>query len=272
MRDLVIVGAGGFARETAAAVRAINDSRPTWRLRGFLDDDPVLHGTARAGLPILGGTDRLADLPDAAVVVCVGSPRDYRARRRIVRRLALPPQRYATLVHPRAEVGAGSVLGPGTVLLAGVVLTADVTVGAHVAVMPHAVLTHDDRLHDHVTVASGVRLGGGAVLRPGAYVGAGALVREGVTVGEWSLVGMGSVVLRDVPPGEVWAGNPARRLRAADLPAEPDGTGPVAAEPGQVSAGAAEPGRVRPEPDGPGEVSTPPASIGELTVPKLVGS
>jgi len=39
-------------------------------------------------------------------------------------------------------------------------------------------------------------------------------VREGVTVGAWSLIGMGSVVLRDVPPGEVWIGGPARFLRS----------------------------------------------------------
>ncbi|MDO3704301.1 acetyltransferase [Micromonospora sp. C28SCA-DRY-2] len=245
MRDLVIVGAGGFARETAAAVHAANEARPTWRLRGFLDDDPALHGTVRAGTPILGGTDRLADLPESAVVVCVGSPRDYRARQRIVRRLGLPARRYATIVHPSAVVGAGSVLGPGTVLLAGAVLTADVTVGAHVAVMPHAVLTHDDRVHDHVTIASGVRLGGGAVLRLGAYVGAGALLREGVTVGEWSLVGMGSVVLRDVPPGEVWAGNPARRLRPVE-------------EPGAAEHGPAPAASV--------------AAVGELAVTRVVGS
>jgi acetyltransferase-like isoleucine patch superfamily enzyme len=97
------------------------------------------------------------------------------------------------------------------------VLTADVTVGSHVAVMPQAVLTHDDVVGDYATIASGVRLGGGAVLEPGAYVGAGALIREGVTVGGRSLVGMGSVVLRDVPPGEVWAGNPAGFLRSTEL-------------------------------------------------------
>lgn len=218
MRDLVIVGAGGFARETAAAVHALNRVRPTWRLLGFLDDDPALHGTERAGLPVLGGLAALAELPDAAVVVCVGNPRDYTGRQRLVRRLDLPQRRYATVVHPTAEVGAGSALGPGSVLLAGVVLTADVTVGAHVAVMPQAVLTHDGRVEEYVTIASGARLGGGVVLRRGAYVGAGALLREGVTVGAWSQVGMGAVVLRDVPPGQVWVGTPARPLRAATVP------------------------------------------------------
>lgn len=207
MRELVIVGAGGFARETAAAATAAG-----WRVLGFADDDPALHGTVRSGLPVLGP---VADVgPDAAVVVCVGNPRNYTARQQIVERLGLPAERYATVVHPAAVVGAGSVVGPGSVLLAGTVLTADVTVGAHVAVMPQAVLTHDDRVGDYATVASGVRLGGGAVLEEGAYVGAGALVREGVTVGARSLIGMGSVVLRDVPPDEVWVGGPARFLRS----------------------------------------------------------
>ena len=205
MRELVIVGAGGFARETAAAATAAG-----WRVLGFLDDDPALPGTTRSGLPILGPVDQETT---AAVVVCVGNPRNYTARQRIVAQLGLPAERYATVVHPAAVVGSGCVVGPGSVLLAGTVLTADVTVGSHVAVMPQAVLTHDDRVDDFATVASGVRLGGGAVLERGAYVGAGALVREGVTVGAWSLVGMGSVVLHDVPAGEVWAGNPARLIR-----------------------------------------------------------
>ncbi|WP_229068317.1 acetyltransferase [Actinoplanes sp. DH11] len=215
MRDLVIVGAGGFARETASAAAAANRVRPTWRVLGFADDNPELHGTVRSGLPILGRIADVTSRSGAAVVVCVGNPGNYTARQRIVERLGLPAERYATVVHPSAEIGAGCTVGPGSVLLAGTVLTADLSVGAHVAVMPHVVLTHEDRIEDYVTVASGVRLGGGAVLERGAYVGAGALVREGVTVGAWSQIGMGSVVLRDVPPGEVWVGSPARFLRSA---------------------------------------------------------
>lgn len=216
MRHLLIVGAGGFARETAAAVRAVNDVRPTWRLLGFLDDDRVLHGGHRAGVPVLGATARLVDFPEAAVLVCVGNPRDPLSRARVVERLGLPADRYATLVHPSAQIGAGSLVGPGSVLLAGTVLTADVTVDAHVAVMPHTVLTHDDRVESFATLASGVRLGGGVTVRRGAYLGAGSLVRESVTVGARALIGMGSVVLSDVPPGEVWVGNPAKFLRRVE--------------------------------------------------------
>jgi sugar O-acyltransferase (sialic acid O-acetyltransferase NeuD family) len=214
VRDLVIVGAGGFARETASA--ALAGGR---RVLGFVDDNPGLHGTVRSGLPILGPVDHVAGL-DADVVICVGNPRNYTVRQQIVERLGLDPGRYATVTHPSVSIGACSTVGEGTVLLAGTVLTADVTVGAHVAVMPQAVLTHDDLVGSYATVASGVRLGGGAVLETGAYVGAGALIREGVTVGAWSLVGMGSVVLHDVPSGEIWAGSPARFLK--DVPSVPE--------------------------------------------------
>lgn len=215
MNGLLIVGAGGFARETAQAVRDAG----ALELLGHLDDNPALHGTAVDGVPVLGGCGLVHDLPDTRVVICVGNPRDYAARARLVRRLDLPTDRYATVVHPTAAVSATSEVGPGSVLLAHCVLTAAVRVGAHVAVMPQVVLTHDDVVEDCATLASGVRLGGTVRLERGAYVGSGALVREGTTVGAWSLIGMGSTVLGDVPPGEVWLGSPARRLREAAGPA-----------------------------------------------------
>jgi len=215
MNELVIVGAGGFARETAQAVAGAGG----FRLLGHLDDDPALQGTEVDGVPVLGGCDLVHELPAAQAVICVGNPGDYAARARLADRLDLPRERYATVVHPTAAVSATSRVGPGSVLLAHCVLTAAVRVGAHVAVMPHVVLTHDDVVEDFATLTSGVRLGGSARLERGAYVGSGALIREGTTIGAWSLIGMGSAVLGDVPPGEVWVGSPARRLRAADAPA-----------------------------------------------------
>jgi sugar O-acyltransferase (sialic acid O-acetyltransferase NeuD family) len=213
--ELVLMGAGGFARETAQAVQALNSRGAGWRLLGYLDDDPARHGTVIEGHRVLGGRDELRHMPDAQVLVCTGRPGDYVSRLRIVAELDLPAERFATIVHPTAAVSSTSSVGPGSVVLAYVALTTAVRVGAHVAIMPHVTLTHDVVVDDFVTIASGVRVGGGGRASRAAYLGAGAVIGEHLTIGEFSLVGMGAVVTRDIPASEVWAGVPARRIRAA---------------------------------------------------------
>lgn len=216
-QDLVLVGAGGFGRETAQAVQAINSCGGGWQLLGYLDDDLARRGTFVEGVPVLGGRDELRHLQDAQLVVCTGRPGDYVSRLRIVTELDLPPERYATIIHPSAAVSANSSIGPGSVLLAHVALTSTVRVGAHVAIMPHVTLTHDVVIDDFVTIASGVRLGGSVRVRRAAYLGAGAIIGERLAIGQFSLVGMGAVVTRNVPADEVWIGVPAHRLRSAEV-------------------------------------------------------
>ena len=217
-RPVVIVGAGGFARETAETIHALHARDGSVELRGFLDDDPSLRGRTLVGGTVLGPVDDIVLHPDAAVVVAVGRPDAYATRRDLVSRLGLPPDRYATLVHPDSSLGSSCRVGPGTVVLAQVVLTADVVLGSHVAVMPQVVLTHDVEVGDHATLASGVRLGGGVHVGSGAYVASGSCVREGCRIGPWAMVGMGSLVTRDVPPERLWFGSPARDVRRAPLP------------------------------------------------------
>lgn len=45
------------------------------------------------------------------------------------------------------------------------------------------------------------------------WIGTGATVLKGVTIGDGAIIGAGSVVTRDVPPGVIVAGNPARQIR-----------------------------------------------------------
>jgi sugar O-acyltransferase (sialic acid O-acetyltransferase NeuD family) len=215
VRELLLVGTGGFGREAAEAARAAEAAGAAWRLTGFLDDDPGRHGTEIGGLPVLGPPELALERPDALLVLCTGRPDDFGSRRRIADRLGLPHERYAPLIHPAAVLGSTCTVGAGSVLLAGVVMTADAAIGAHVCVMPHVTVTHDVRVEDFATLASGVRLGGSCVVGRGAYLGSGACVREGLRIGAGAMVGMGAVVTRDVPEGRLWAGVPARDLRAA---------------------------------------------------------
>jgi sugar O-acyltransferase (sialic acid O-acetyltransferase NeuD family) len=210
-KQLLVVGAGGFARETLALIDDLNRRDPTWEPIGVLDDDERRHGERIHGVEVIGPAEAAHDHPEAKIVCAVASPRDPLRRLRLVARLGLPDERYATLVHPAAVVPESASIGPGSVLHAATVLTADVELGAHVAVMPAVVLTHDVRVGDGVTFGAGVKCAGGVVIDDGAYVGSGALLREGVVIGAGSTVGMGAVVTRSVPPGEVWFGVPAAR-------------------------------------------------------------
>lgn len=55
------------------------------------------------------------------------------------------------------------------------------------------------------------------LVKRGASIGSGATLLCGVTVGENALVGAGSVVTRDVPPGAIVAGNPARVIKSLGM-------------------------------------------------------
>lgn len=48
------------------------------------------------------------------------------------------------------------------------------------------------------------------------FVGAHSLILKGVSIGKNSIIGAGSVVTRDVPSGEIWAGNPAKFIKNAE--------------------------------------------------------
>jgi len=213
---LLLIGAGGFARETVELVRAVNREAPTWDLLGMLDDDPGKHGTYVHGVPILGPCTVARKRGDARLAACVASPEDPLRRLRLVARLELPPERYATLLHPRATIADSASVGPGSVLHANTVLTADVRLGAHVAAMPSVVLTHDDVVGDGVTFGAGALVSGGVTIESGAYIGAGALLRERLAVGSGATVGMGSVVAGSVTKREIWHGSPARSVETVD--------------------------------------------------------
>lgn len=95
-------------------------------------------------------------------------------------------------------------------------MTSNGEIGNHVLILPRTICHHDTVIGDFSIIGAGVILAGGVRIGRGCYVASGSVIRDGTTVGDGAMIGMGSVVVRDVAPGAVVAGNPARPLKSRD--------------------------------------------------------
>jgi len=116
--------------------------------------------------------------------------------------------------HPTAFVAATAELGAGVQVLAQAAVCVDAKLGRGVIINTAASVDHECVLHDGVHVAPGARLGGLVTVEHCAMIGLGAIVLPRLRVGAHAIVGAGAVVTRDVPPGAVVVGNPAREMRS----------------------------------------------------------
>ena len=211
MKDLVIFGSGGFAREVHQLVLDLDADGAGWNVLGFLDGSAERHGSSLHELPVLGDERWIAGRPEVSVVVAIGATP---AKRRVVQSLERAGcRRFATLVHPRAWVGRGVAVGEGTSICAGTLITTDIRIGRHAILNLDCTVGHDADLGDFVTVAPSVNISGAVQVGEGCDLGTGSTVIQGVRIGQWSVVGAGAVVVGDLPPNVTAVGVPAKAIK-----------------------------------------------------------
>jgi acetyltransferase-like isoleucine patch superfamily enzyme len=129
----------------------------------------------------------------------------------------------------------GCSIGDNTKIGAFVEIQKNASVGKNCKISSHSFLCEGVTIEDEVFVGHNVTFvndtfprataGGGklqteadwkvekTLIKKGASIGSGVTILANVTIGERSIVGAGSVVTKDVPPGVIVAGNPAKMLR-----------------------------------------------------------
>jgi len=211
LKDLYIIGAGGFGREVAWLADRINKVEPTWNMKGFIDDDKTLLGILQGNCPVVGNCDFLLNIKKEVWVVCaIGSAA---ARKKIVRKLENNPQiRFATLVDPAVLQSERVSIGEGSILCAGTILTVDISVGKHVIINLDCTIGHDVRIQDFVTVYPGVNVSGQVIVEESVELGTGTQIIQGKRICAGSIVGAGAVVVKDIVEKGTYVGVPAKCL------------------------------------------------------------
>ena len=120
-------------------------------------------------------------------------------------RLVPFPQLGRVVIEDDVHVAAQAMIQRGAI--------GDTVVRRGAKIGPHVNVGHNVEVGEDVLIAGHAQIGGGARIGSGTVVWQSAAIANGVTVGAGAVIGMGAMIRADVGAGEVWAGNPGRKLR-----------------------------------------------------------
>jgi acetyltransferase EpsM len=193
VKRLGIITAGGLARAVASHFEY------EYQVVYFVDK-PKISGESIQGIPVVNTT-----LLIKHVVAC-GDPK---RRRGFGLDMQVP---WTTLIHRNANVSRYASIGEGSIVCPGVGIDPEVRVGRHVYLDYNTVIGHGVDIGDYTVIAPLVLVAGYCEIGEGVYIGAGAKIVKKAKIGKNSVIGAGAVVLKDVPPNQIWAGVPAKRI------------------------------------------------------------
>lgn len=206
MKNLIIVGAGGFAKSVLDSVDHMN-----FRMVGYIDDVKP-KGADHQGFPVLGDSIDCVDSPESYVYfVAIGNNAKRKAWfvKLKDRNLSL-----INVIDKTALVSHHAIIGEGCFIGKLAILNHGSSVGDNCVINTRALIEHGCHILNHVNISTNATLNGDVICKDGSFVGSGTVVNGQITIGEWALVGSGAVVIRDVLPNSTVVGVPARAIES----------------------------------------------------------
>lgn len=213
MKDLIILGAGGFAREVAWLVEEINRETATWNLLGFIDQNESNWGRILNGYPVLGDFETVANAPYGGNLNAVCATGNPLSRKGLVERAKIVGFTFVNLIHPNVRMSNQVKMGVGNIICAGNTLTVNIEIGNHVIINLACTVGHDCTIGDYTTIAPGANISGNVTIENGCDLGTGFSIIQGLCIGAWTVVGAGAVVTRDLPAHCTAVGVPAKPIK-----------------------------------------------------------
>ena len=204
MKDIVIVGAGGFGREVLQYLKDIHGHDP---VKGFLDDHLTEMQPASLDQRILGRISDYVPAADEFFVLAIGNPA---LRFKLARELSDRGAEFISVIHPQAYIASSAQLGKGCIIAPFATIGANAVLGDQVVMTFYSSVAHDAVVGDASALSPHSVANGGARLGIASFLGTASIVNPTKSVGDCAKVAAGSVVYRDVPPKSLASGNPAR--------------------------------------------------------------
>ena len=207
MKNLIVLGAGGFGREVYNSALESIGYGEEFEVKGFLDDNVHALDLFEGYPPIMGTIDEYEPQVDDVFVCAVGV---VKTRRMLSEKIMSKGGSFQTLIHKTAYIGRNAKVGEGCIILAGARIHCDVTVGKYVIVQPYSIIGHDVQVGDWTLINALADCGGMSkvgemvTLHTTSFILPQSVIEDGATVGA------GSVVLRKVKAGMTVMGVPAK--------------------------------------------------------------
>jgi sugar O-acyltransferase (sialic acid O-acetyltransferase NeuD family) len=210
MKDIVILGAGGLAREVAFLIEEINKEKSSYNLLGFVVNDSTLQGAIIGKYKVVGDEDWLAN-QNINAALGIGDPK---INSKIISKFADKKDIFfPNLIHPKTVWDIDRIkLGKGNVICAGNIFTTDIEIGSFNIFNLNSTYGHDIKICDCSVFNPGLNISGGVSIGSRCLIGTGATILQYIEIGSDVLVGAGSVVNKNVTEGGAVAGMPARLL------------------------------------------------------------
>lgn len=211
---VVIIGAGGFAREVRWLIEDINASGVPMEFVGYVVSDLSKLSDRDSKQEVLGDFDWLVSHRHRfdSIAIGIGNPQ---VRLKVAAEIEtlLGEACWCTLVHPTVLLDKKScVIKRGVILCAGNIATVNVVFEEFCMVNLSCTIGHEAIIGKGSVINPGVNISGGVVLGDAVLVGTGAQILQYIQIGSGAVVGAGAVVTKDVAPNETVVGVPAKPL------------------------------------------------------------